>query len=809
MASPQSKQPPACVSCTKPLKGMQGKHCLKCVLRDYVLGGDESLYESFYGTDEDAIREVLSQDPEFAFRFLHEPQSAKRLQDHQHKIERFAPDLAKAIDVVVARRGARLGEHSQLASRLLAASTMRWASAPGAWLILPDLGPEERRKAVAGIADGHFDLPSAVTPQQLLRLVLDKRCSEPRHGSQWISSLTSSAVRVGAARAFGAEGSPAIAEFNLCLVHAWSCMPEQDDLARGDLAELAGADPETIDQMVRQIAQQGDLNSLLTFGGKVADPGRLAQIPAWVRSTQWLGVAIDVELMQWSRRLREEAPSVTDPWVQWAYSEACAGRSSAQMTKVLAGLGDDRTKRSAVTSAASRAGLLVGEGPVAVLDSEVAATGAKTDESFAFQLLFRAQATGQALADVPERIMAWFETAKLRYFAGAATLASLESVNAALEDAVRLPNPPVVLADLLVRLREQRLVRERRDAEIRGHLWIYDLVKHAERHRDDPERWDDGRQILIDEDRAIIERLIERSAVPAAAPWYQIALGEQPEFRMREAAWRLGFAREKDLVEQIRLNAKRIDALLPRGYLSPEQRAELASLCERCGRAMLGRLLNSSPRARTMEAFRRADWRGMLEGEQAPNVVIPFENVRQQMFSPIATVAWSVAAVASIAFVVAAVPPAHPAVNVPSADPLAIASVVTTPTVLDLRDGAGGWKALPGIGWSHVLDESELRRVLPGAAIAADGSVSAAVAAEACVRLQANHGGYTGGLSLPGESSPIPASKCLLRLPRSAEEAGGMGGAAAWNEASRSSEGPSARHRVMLILEKTNGATSG
>ena len=37
-----------------------------------------------------------------------------------------------------------------------------------------------------------------------------------------------------ATRAFGTDGSPAIAEFNLCLVHAWSCMPEQDDLARGD-----------------------------------------------------------------------------------------------------------------------------------------------------------------------------------------------------------------------------------------------------------------------------------------------------------------------------------------------------------------------------------------------------------------------------------------------------------------------------------------------------------------------------------------------------------------------------------------------
>ncbi|NBX33267.1 MAG: hypothetical protein EBR07_11180 [Planctomycetes bacterium] len=210
-----------------------------------------------------------------------------------------------------------------------------------------------------------------------------------------------------------------------------------------------------------------------------------------------------------------------------------------------------------------------------------------------------------------------------------------------------------------------------------------------------------------------------------------------------------------------------------------------------------------------MDAFRRADWRGMLEGERAPTVIIPFENVPQRIWSPVAAACWFIAAAAATAIMFAIVPPAHSAIPVPTKDVLAMATVAGTPTRFDADKGANPWTKVPGIGWSHVLDDSELRRLLPIARIDALGAVSAAVALEACSRMQAEFSGYSEGLLLPGESTSLTASKFVVRLPKTADEAKSAGASTVWTETSRVSEGTSTRQRVMLLLEKSSEVGGG
>ena len=203
-----------------------------------------------------------------------------------------------------------------------------------------------------------------------------------------------------------------------------------------------------------------------------------------------------------------------------------------------------------------------------------------------------------------------------------------------------LTAPPPALAPLAERIRQQRRARERGRAETYNRAWMFDLVEHVDRNVDDPESWDSGRGILTGEDREVLRRLASRMAAPTSnPPWYAIDSGLATEFRMREAAFSLGFLRETEFKEAVKKHAL---SILEAGNFAREREPELRRLCERCGRLTLGRLKDSQPRSRTMEAFREGDARAMLEGEAAPEAGAPVDNVPLSLLSPVAIVALAV-----------------------------------------------------------------------------------------------------------------------------------------------------------------------
>jgi hypothetical protein len=609
----------------------------------FVFEGDDASFDAACGADPESARTALRQRPELAFRLLHDDRIEQRLKQLDFKPRDFSREICAAVDSVVARGSGRADRCCAAAARLLCASAMSWAGGGGKWLLLPAMVPADRRSGVIALERGDLSVVSELGPLHLLRLLVDPRSSLLQQSNPWLAELTREAVAAGAA-ALHPSGIPAVAEFRMLGLHAWCCCAEDDDLAREDLARALGFEPRAVALLRDQVGAAAGADGLWDAPGRI-DWGRVSQDPLLERARRWLGIELDRPAIELGMSMREEVPAIADAWVRWAHASALEGASSKRVFSALVDLGEMRKDRERLLGEFWTRGLLEGPGALQALESELPRPGERNDDVEAFAALLEGAMRSGREDGLPPALARWFREAREAYFRSARAVGSLSPIGPELEAV--LADPPPALAAVAARIREQRRARERERAESYNRAWMFDLVEHVDRRRSDPDAWDAGRAILIAEDREVLRQLAARmSAPPSGPPWYAIDSGLATEFRMREAAFALGFLKEAEFKEAVRQHAL---AILGAGNFPADREAELRRLCERCGRLTLGRLKDSQPRSRTMDAFRQGDGRAMLEGEAAPESGAPVDNVPLSPLSPVAVAALAVFAACAIA----------------------------------------------------------------------------------------------------------------------------------------------------------------
>ena len=607
------------------------------VFARFVFEGDEAAIEGAALVDMEAIRAALREAPELAFRLLHDRAAADRLtRGFDCKVRDFSSEVESAIDVIVGRASAHAEPRVACAARLLCASGLNWGGAPGRWLSpLPQLAEAGRASAIAAIGQGDLTAVSGVQPAGLLRLVVDPRASQFIQKSPWLSSLAREAVTC-ALRDMRADGGAIqIAELRVIALHAWCCCDPDDDVTQREIGRFAGSDAADMQALREAILAAGDASGLWSIPGPVHWEQFLEHRMV-ERARRWLDFKVDQGAIELCVRIRDELPSVVDPWVRWAMAHAVDGAFGQPVFGLLVELGEHRRDRARVLGELWARGLLEGDSAVEVLRSELPPSDARSDEREAFIALFSQRVLRGSLEGLPPALDAWFRDSCAAYFRSPAALQALAPIKPELEALFRNPRPPAALVPLIELLRRARRNSDRVNARKANREWMVNLVEFVEAHPDDRESWDAGHGVLLLPDQEVLAKLVERMNGPTSfPPWYALDEGLSCDFRLREAAFRLGFVPADAFKEVVRKHAK---GIIESAGLSGARAVELRDLCERCALCVLGRVKNAQPRSRTMDAFRLGDARAMLEGEAAPDVSAPPQIVPLSVVSPVTAV---------------------------------------------------------------------------------------------------------------------------------------------------------------------------
>lgn len=792
-----------CRRCGKVLdaEAMSGL-CSPCVIRAYLADGDDALLPDFIGLGIPPVAQWFLANPDEAFSQLHDEGRMKRLKAAGLSNHHFAEQLTAAIDATVSRLGGTLDPSERAAARLLAASAGKLTAVHGQWMLMPDLPADQRRVAVAALADGRFDAVRGIDPAQLVCLAAQPWCSQLRGARQWFAGATAEAVRRGLDRIAGG-GSSAITRLNVCLVHAASCIGDEDDFELRELAEAAGLTDAELHAMRAEVSGRATPAHVLRPGTGTRDAAALAQHAAFRRAREWLGFDLDLNALDEIDRLCAELPAVTDQWVRWAFSSAMVGPAWERMLGLLVGLGDGRKSREAVLAAARRSGLLAGKAAEEAFRAETAAVAGGGYELRVFSQLFEQELKGRQAPGNVAAIISWYERARADYFADASALGRLPTVGGVLRELRGHEDLPYWLGDLVAGLADFEWKEMLAEAERGGHGWIVRLVEQVIPQREDPRLSERVRALLPADDLGLLRELARRAAPGSSPPWYALRLDAGADFRMREAAFACGFLGEPEFKAAIAAHAKPI---WDNQEASPDEAKTLKALCTRCGRSMLGRLRDAEPRLRTLESFRRSDWRGMLEAERVEASGLPLRSVPTAILSPVAAISFAAAAVLScvlIGILLLGGSADRPQVIVRAA----AKSPPWTSPQMDLRDG---WVLVAGskVRWARRIPADEIARLVPSSVRGAGDRVGKGVALEFADRYRAALNGPGGRVKVSAGTRPIDAGKVTVSLPATQSEATACPGIRedeAWILGD--ADAPATRRWIVIILEVPPGAS--
>lgn len=777
--------------------------CFPCTIRAYLVEGDESLQSDFALINAAVISAWFEKHLAEAFRQLHQEDRLRRLRAAGMSPEQFVAPLTSAIESTVKRVGAGLDDSERAAAQLLAASMLKWGGAPGSWLLMPELPIDQRRIAVSAMADGRFDAVRGVHPGQLVRLAAHPALSQMRvaERSKWIGSLAAGAVRAGLARMSGGAPS-AIAQFHLCVVHAAACLGDDDEFVLGDLAEAAGLSPQDLQAMRAEVSGAAGLSLVLRPGRGTRRVDELVELPVFRRAREWLGFDLDLRDLDWIDRLQAELPKLEDPWLQWAYAASISGPQWDRMLRLMVELGEGRRSRPTVLDSVRRAGLLEGPGAEDVLRGELDLHGGPGYESRVFRRLLELELRGLAAPAGAEALLAWFEQCRVLYFNQASTLASLPSVHSILRGLRAHPSLPQWLADLVAGLAdhewEQMEAAADRFSPMRG--WLVRVAEQLVPERRDPRLAQRIAEMLSAEDQNLLRDLARRAGTGGSPPWFAIRLDPYAEFRIKEAAFQCEFLDEAAFKAAIVAHCR---PLLEACDATPEEARSLKILCERCGRFMLKRINDAQPRSRTLDAFRRGDWRGMLDADRVEASGLGETALHEPLVGTVAKASWAVALLLSAALASVLVFGGVGSVAGP-APRIVAAPVKGERAVFDLPD----WSPSPlGPGspgrWAVLVAPDRMELLLPGAAGAGGGLVSRAAAGEYAARLEKWLSGFPEGVRVRAGGRPVRPGRLRASLPASPAEAGAaakdLDPKGYWLKGD--ADIPGSRRRVIVIIE--------
>jgi hypothetical protein len=773
---------------------MSGR-CSNCIIRGFLVEGDESMLPDFVGFGPPRVGEWFSENPEEAFRQLHDQQRIARLHRAGLANHHFVAALTKEADAMVARRGGSLLPHERSVAVLLAASVgglMR-----GQAVVMQDLPAEQRRAAVAAMAEGRFDAVRGLEPGVLVGLAAQPQWSRLPANLEWFSRMTAKAVLHGLERASDGGGS-AVAKLNVCLVHAAACIGDDGAFELDDLATAAGMAPGELGALVEEVRGRAKPMRVLRPGTGTCDIAVLNDHPHFVRARQWLGVELDPRALEVVRQLGTELASVSDPWVRWAYRSAMAGPTADRMLSLLVDRGEQRRERTVILSEARRRGVLAGESARQVLHDEASGVMAGRAELNVFTSIFEQElelSRPPALADFGG-LGQWYERALTAYFAGASSLGNLPPVEAVLLPLAGQADLPDWLRVIVARLDDDRWNDMRLDAQRYGRQWLVDLVAQEIPERQERSFVLQLSSLLADDDRAVLRDFASRVRERGNPPWYALDLspkGPGLQFRLMEAAFECRLIPEAQFRDSIVQHSRPIWSS---PALSPEDRERARKLCERCGRFMLKRLIDAEPRRQTLDAFRRADVHGMLASARIEASGLPYRSVPTQVISPVAAAGW-IAASLLVAIMVADL-----WLGGRGGAPAAAVAPATGIKALESRHHTldkNKWKVISGASsggtrLARLFDERELAELVPGSAPAA-GNVAYGWAQEFADRFGDSLRGPGSKLVVPGGRA-IDPGKVTIRLPSDASEAMGF---RPWMQAD--AEDAVKRKPVVLVLE--------
>lgn len=800
---------PRCRRCGRtPEPESVGGLCCRCVITGYLVEGDETLRAEF-AVMEGPLKSWLAnpENRDVAFQQLHDDERARRLQVAGFGNHVFAEPLVRAIDEAVERHGRLLGAMERAVAKLLAASAGKLAGARGAADLSMGLPSDQLKLAVRGIATGRFDAVRAVRVEEVIRLVSFPWCSQLSRRVPRLGEVSAEAVRSALDQAAGG-GAPLVAQLNVCVVHAASCIGPEEALELSDLASHAGLTSAELAGMCEEVSGARPIGQILRRGSGVIDVDALNELLAFKRARGWLGFEFDPRLIELIESLGHELAAAKDPWVRWALSSAITGRDAARMSALLADMGEGRRVRASVLAKVRTAGLLRGTDAQSAFRDERAPC---SDGGYALEVFSKCFGEELSGRPVPSPLDAWYARARSDYFADASALASLPDVRPVLMSLRGRRDLPDWLEDFVNGLVDYGWREMRRQAEGHRQGWLVDLVEQVTPGRADPRLAERVSSLLTPDRRALLEKLSERALTVGNPPWYLVGRDPQADFCLKEAAFKCGFLGEEEFTRAIQTHSRPI---WENPEASAEELKEVKALCQRCGKSMLGRLQGAEVRTRTLEAFRRADWRGMLAAERVEASELPHDSVPAGVLSPLAAVSWAVAATLALFMVGdlllggSSATPASPAVPKPVAG-----TAPWQPVSIDLA--AGVWSRLPGRGdaWARRASADELASIIPGAGAAA-GGVTRGWAAEFVRRFGASIGGPpsledgrpVGGVVATPGGRAIPADKVSFRLPIDKAEADALGGpreSSPWKQSDADISG--ARRPVVVVLEIPEG----
>lgn len=724
---------------------------------------------------EDVVRRVLTSRPDLGFRLVHEPSWQDRLRDAGFRIEDFTEPLVSAIDAVIAEAGnGRPDEFTIAASRLLAASVLRWGGARGDWLVPASMPLADRRAAVESMREGKFAVASSLPPSALARLLLEPASSAFASGrGKWLSDVTAAAVRTSVARLVSQARPGSALQVRLCTVHAAVLLADAESLDRDDLLAAAGLDRAALSRIESELRGGTGAAALASKGSRAPDVAALRRFPEFQRAADWLGFRFDPAVLELVAVLEQELDLIADPWVRLVATEALGGVASERVIELLTTAGSARGDRFNCLSIASEAGLLSGDEARRIVAKELQDRGAVGTPARLFSVVFALRSDAPGLASIPPEVVEWYRRAESCYFRDPDSCRSFPDPAPLLESMIAGNAVPQALSAVAAAHADALVRSARASAEAAGRTWLFDFVQRCASLPRDPSMWDAGRGVLLEEDHGVLRDLVRAMREQPAQRWYAIVLPKAREYRFAESAHALGVLPPGEFRRLVDRAAARV---LAAEGLVPDDRQRLERHVARIQAYLAGASGATSPRSSALDAFRREDARDLLRAEETPDIALPHNPVPTSIASPAAVAAWAVAA--SMALVLLGqLLLGGSRLPASVADPSVDRAAVAEPASVRSRawEPAAGWAPirLPH-GVSVQLPAGELRRLLPVLpSDRLDASIlTIAEAQELVARLAEEIKSFPDGARIVASSSPVAADRLIVRLPRGIDETG-------------------------------------
>lgn len=672
----------------------------------------------FNRLDEDILDDAMAE-PWRAMKTLWDPDCREKLQDAfgVNRAYFFSKIRVVAQDICArARSESGLNEY-EVSLVLLAIESLL---IPRGDAVFPVANEATRREWVRdfcpprgsqgeSVASPKFEGIQRIRPELILRLVTERQALSRPRGA--LRGALVHAILGAAEKRLSGDWDLIGLQVRLMAIRLWIVTNEGED-AQGSVRRMlaaVGLDVESLRRMIEELRSEGSIADLAKPLDSSIELADAFEYEEFCEARDYFNFELDAESVKLQGLLTERRKDVRDYWVRSVYAVALrSGEFQAEALRILGSQVEEGSEpRRAAMDLILENQILSPSEFSSILDDEL------DDQAGSFSSrIFRCLLETWMSKDIrafdqcveQSGLKTWIIATLEDYRDGPTPVIVREldddlmaGINRGIEAWKELPPLDRFVDEYVEAASNRSMVVSRQEADADGVLWFFDYLVSIRDSRT-PDDYDQGRKILIDDDR----RFVRQTLVDFLAQkngWWRASMDSARQLRLLEAATRAGVGDLSALTIAVARVIEKIKNLTT--GLNPERLdLELA----RCRQVVLvghGKVNN-----RLLDSFRRSDPAGFQEHIDPPPVEIPLIRRKTRVFGFRAGIYMLLIAIVGVALLIRYeffVPTSGPEVSVAVGDLEALLEKGATPK--ELR-----WIAAePGV-WIYTMTSADLEK---------------------------------------------------------------------------------------------------